>query len=84
MVWPSSEEGVKGKNPATGVEVETLKEIGLTSVTVPEEFVRFIFSFSELGERELIIVLFCRSWSYLSNRKSIHVFSATSNPVFKA
>lgn len=39
MVWPSSKEGLAGKNPETGVALDSLKEIGLASVRVPLDFV---------------------------------------------
>lgn len=40
MVWPGSSEGLKGKNPETGVDVSKLREIGSASVRVPIDFVR--------------------------------------------
>lgn len=39
MVWPASSEGLAGKNPETGVNVDRLKEIGFASVRTPLDFV---------------------------------------------
>lgn len=43
MVWPASAEAVY--DPVTGVDVNTLKDIGRASVKVPEGFVRFSISY---------------------------------------
>jgi hypothetical protein len=39
MVWPSSAEGLAGKDPETGVATEKLKYVGVASVQVPENLV---------------------------------------------
>ncbi|KAF8331280.1 dehydrogenase E1 and transketolase domain-containing protein 1 [Cantharellus anzutake] len=36
--WPGSKEGLSGKNPETGVQLETLRSVGLASVQVPPGF----------------------------------------------
>lgn len=40
MVWPGGTEGLNGKNPETGVDIASLREIGLASVRLPVDFVR--------------------------------------------
>ncbi|KAF8314960.1 dehydrogenase E1 and transketolase domain-containing protein 1 [Clavulina sp. PMI_390] len=38
MVWPSSPDGLEGKDPSTGVDIAKLREIGTASVHVPIDF----------------------------------------------
>ena len=40
MVWPGSKEGLAGKDPVTGVDIEVLRGIGKASVATPIDFVR--------------------------------------------
>ena len=41
FVWPGSNEGLTGKNPETGVQIGTLRDVGMASVQVPPDFVGF-------------------------------------------
>ena len=40
MVWPGSPEALEFKNPETGVPLDELRRIGMTSVQAPANFVR--------------------------------------------